>query len=67
MLTANIAGDYVKNAYNPRFNPDGVWDKKGSEKAEDLNIVLCMEMKMAGEAFNIQKHTHNYPHCLAYR
>lgn len=57
------AGDYVKNAYNPRFNPDGVWDKKGSEKAEDLNIVLCMEMKMAGEAFNIQKHTHNYPHC----
>ena len=40
-----------------------MWDKKGSEKAEDLNIVLCMEMKMAGEAFNIQKHTHNYPHC----
>lgn len=57
------AGDYVKNAYNPRFNTNGVWDKKGSEKAEDLNIVLCMEMKMAGEAFNIQKHTHNYPHC----
>ena len=40
-----------------------MWDKTGSEKAEDLNIVLCMEMKMAGEAFNIQKHTHNYPHC----
>ena len=56
-------GDYVKNAYDPRFNTNGVWDKKGSEKAEDLNIVLCMEMKMAGEAFNIQKHTHNYPHC----
>ena len=57
------AGDYVKNAYDPHFNTNGVWDKKGSEKAEDLNIVLCMEMKMAGEAFNIQKHTHNYPHC----
>ena len=57
------AGDYVKNAYDPRFNTNGVWDKKGSEKAEDLNIVLCMEMKIAGEAFNIQKHTHNYPHC----
>lgn len=57
------AGDYVKNAYDPRFNTNGVWDKTGSEKAEDLNIVLCMEMKMAGEAFNIQKHTHNYPHC----
>ena len=44
------AGDYVKNAYDPRFNPDGVWDKKTSEKSEDLNIVMCMEMKMAGEA-----------------
>lgn len=39
------AGDYVKNAYDPRFNPNGVWDVKASEKAEDLNIVICMEMK----------------------
>jgi hypothetical protein len=38
-------GDYVKNAYDPKFNPDGVWDRKASEKAEDLNIVICMEMK----------------------
>lgn len=57
------AGDYVKNAYAPRFNPNGVWDKVATEKAEDLNIVMCLEMKQAGEAFNIQKHTHNYPHC----
>lgn len=57
------AGDYVKNAYDPRFNPNGVWDKVATEKAEDLNIVMCLEMKQAGEAFNIQKHTHNYPHC----
>ncbi|QUB76929.1 MULTISPECIES: isoleucine--tRNA ligase [Prevotella] len=57
------AGDYVKNSYDPRFNPNGVWDKKASEKEEDLNIILCMEMKQEGTAFNIQKHVHNYPHC----
>lgn len=57
------AGDYVKNAYAPEFNKDGVWDKKASEKAEDLNIVICMEMKQEGVAFKIEKHVHNYPHC----
>ncbi len=56
------AGDYVKNAYDPKFNPDGVWDKKASAKAEDLNIVISMEMKMEGSAFKIQKMVHNYPH-----
>lgn len=57
------AGDYVKNSYDPKYNPDGVWDKKASEKDEDLNIVLCMEMKQEGTAFKIEKHVHNYPHC----
>lgn len=57
------AGDYVKNAYDPRYNPDGVWDKVASEKSEDLNIVICMEMKQEGTAFKIEKHVHNYPHC----
>lgn len=57
------AGDYVKNSYDPKYNPDGVWDKEASEKAEDLNIVICMEMKQEGTAFNIQKHVHSYPHC----
>ena len=57
------AGDYVKNAYDPRFNPGGKYDKEAAEKAEDLNIVLCMEMKQAGETFKIEKHVHNYPHC----
>ena len=56
------AGDYVKNAYDPKFNPDGVWDKKASAKAEDLNIVISMEMKQVGTAFKIQKMVHNYPH-----
>lgn len=57
------AGDYVKNAYAPKFNPDGVWDKKASEKEEDLNVIICMEMKQNGDAFKIEKHVHNYPHC----
>ena len=60
---AHHAGDYVKNAYDPQFHVDGVWDKKASEKAEDLNIVLCYELKQEGKAFKSEKHVHNYPHC----
>ena len=56
-------GDYVKNAYDPRFNVDGKYDDKAAEKAEDLNVVIAIEMKQAGEAFKIEKHVHNYPHC----
>ena len=57
------AGDYVKNAYAPEFNKDGKYDEKAAEKAEDLNIILCMEMKQQGTAFKIEKKVHNYPHC----
>ena len=57
------AGDYVKNAYAPQFNKDGVWDKAASDKAEDLNVVLCYELKQEGKAFKTEKHVHNYPHC----
>ena len=56
-------GDYVKNAYAPEFNKNGKYDEKAAAKAEDLNIVICLEMKQAGEAFKIEKHVHNYPHC----
>lgn len=56
-------GNYVKNAYAPEFNKDGKYDEKAAAKAEDLNIVICLEMKQAGEAFKIEKHVHNYPHC----
>ena len=56
------AGDYVKNAYDPKFNVDG-YDEKAAAKAEDLNIVICMEMKQEGSAYKIEKHVHNYPHC----
>ncbi|MCM1518268.1 MAG: isoleucine--tRNA ligase [Pseudoflavonifractor sp.] len=57
------AGDYVKNAYDPRFNENGKYDEAAAQKAEDLNIIISLEMKQAGEAFKIEKHTHNYPHC----
>ena len=57
------AGDYVKNAYDPQFNKDGVWDKAASDNAEDLNVVLCYELKQEGKAFKTEKHVHNYPHC----
>lgn len=62
-LYARHAGDFVKNAYDPRFNEGGKYDEKAAAKAEDLNIVLCMEMKQEGTAFKIEKHVHNYPHC----
>ena len=57
------AGDYVKNAYDPQFNPGGKFDEQAAQKAEDLNVVICMEMKQEGVAFKIEKHVHNYPHC----
>ena len=57
------AGDYVKNAYDPRFNPGGKYDEEAASKAEDLNVVLCLELKKEGKAFKTEKHVHNYPHC----
>lgn len=56
-------GKYVKNAYDPRFNEDGRYDAKAAEKAEDLNVELSIELKVKGDAFRIEKHVHNYPHC----
>ena len=62
-LYAKHAGDYVKNAYKPEFNMGGKYDEEAAAKAEDLNIVICMEMKQEGTALRIEKHVHNYPHC----
>ena len=56
-------GDYVKNAYDPKFNEDGKYDEKAASKEMDLNVKMCIEMKEAGTAFKIEKHVHNYPHC----
>lgn len=62
-LYKEYEGEYVKNAYSPKYNVDGKYDEKAASKDEDLNIVICMKMKQAGTAFKIEKHVHNYPHC----
>ena len=62
-LYKDYEGEYVKNAYSPKYNVDGKYDEKAALKDEDLNIVICIRMKQAGTAFKIEKHVHNYPHC----
>ncbi len=56
-------GRWVKNAYDPQFTVDGKYDEKAAQAAESLDIYICMKMKAAGQAFKIEKHVHNYPHC----
>lgn len=60
---ARHQGNYVKNAYDPKYNAGGKYDEKSAAKDMDLNVILCIEMKEAGTAFKIEKHVHNYPHC----
>ena len=62
-LYKEYQGAWVKNAYDPKFTIDGRYDEKAAQAAESLDIVLCMMMKQRGQAFKIEKHTHNYPHC----
>ncbi len=56
-------GRWVKNAYDPQFTVDKVYDEKAASAAENLDIYICLMMKAANKAFKIEKHTHNYPHC----
>ena len=57
------SGNYVKNAYDSKYNKDGKYDEKAASKDMDLNVIICLEMKEEGSAFKIEKHIHNYPHC----
>ncbi len=52
-LYKEYAGRFVKNDYDPNL----------TEKDETLDISICMMMKVANQAFKIEKHVHNYPHC----
>ena len=56
-------GRWVKNAYDPQFTVNGKYDEKAAQAAETLDIYICMMMKAANQAFKIEKHVHNYPHC----
>ena len=57
------AGRYVKNAYDPQFNPDGKYDEKAASAAETLDVYIAIRLKEVNKAFKIEKHVHNYPHC----
>ena len=52
-LYKQYEGRFVKNAYDP----------PSDRQDETLDISLCMQMKAANQAFKIEKHVHNYPHC----
>ncbi|WP_455498277.1 isoleucine--tRNA ligase [Coprobacter sp.] len=52
-LYKEYAGRFVKNAYDPNL----------TDKDESLDISICMMMKANNQAFKIEKHVHNYPHC----
>ena len=52
-LYQEYAGRFVKNAYDPNL----------TDKDETLDISICMMMKANNQAFKIEKHVHNYPHC----
>ena len=56
-------GRWVKNAYDPQFTVDGKYDEKAAQAAESLDVILCMVMKQNNQAFKMEKHVHNYPHC----
>ena len=62
-LYKEYAGKWVKNAYDPQFTVGGKYDEEAANKAEDLNVYMCIRMKQEGTAYKMEKHVHNYPHC----
>ncbi|MDR1883291.1 MAG: isoleucine--tRNA ligase [Prevotella sp.] len=52
-LYREYAGRYVKNEYDGTLPAD----------ANTLDIDLGVMLKLAGKAFKIERHVHNYPHC----
>ena len=62
-LYSRYAGQWVKNAFDPQFTIDGRYDEAAAQKAENLDIRLCIEMKQDGRNFRTEKHVHTYPHC----
>ena len=62
-LYKEYEGRWVKNAYDPQFTVNGKYDEKAAQAAESLDVYICMKMKAAHQAFKMEKHVHNYPHC----
>jgi isoleucyl-tRNA synthetase len=46
-----FAGRYVKDYKNEGAN------------FKDVDVDICIRLKQEGKAFNVQKYSHNYPHC----
>ena len=61
--SGQFEGQFVKNAYDPQFTVDGKYDEKAAQKAENIDVRLCIFLKNKGQVFKIEKHTHSYPHC----
>ncbi|MCD4746328.1 MAG: isoleucine--tRNA ligase [Bacteroidales bacterium] len=49
-----FAGRYVKNEYDPDFNPD---------KNDTVDIDIIVKLKKENKAFKTEKYEHSYPHC----
>ncbi|MCQ2311222.1 MAG: isoleucine--tRNA ligase [Paludibacteraceae bacterium] len=62
-LYAQWQGQWVKNAYDPQFTVNGKYDEAAAQKAENIDVRLCIMLKQDGRAFRIEKHVHTYPHC----
>ena len=52
-LYSPFSGRYVKNEY----------DDELANSNESLDIDLAVSLKLGGNAFKVEKHVHNYPHC----
>ena len=52
-LYAPYAGRFVKNAF----------DTKLTEKDPTLDVDIAVDLKKSSQAFKVEKHVHNYPHC----
>ncbi len=62
-LYGKYAGQWVKNAFDPKYTVNGRYDEAAAQKDENLDIRLCIEMKQDGRMFRTEKHVHSYPHC----
>ncbi len=52
-LYAPYAGRFVKNAF----------DSSLTEKDPTLDVDIAVDLKKSSQAFKVEKHVHNYPHC----
>ena len=48
-----LADLYVKNEYYP----------EGEAPDKSVDVIIAIKLKEEGKAFQVEKYTHNYPHC----